>query len=77
MVEEANKTLVREYWRVINEQQSSAVLELCTDDFKFWFPGTTGGLQSREQCRATFDSIFEIFPNGLIFTSVRAATARQ
>ena len=65
---EANKELVREYWRRINELQSSAVLELCTDDFVFWFPGANGGFQTREQCRTTFDSIFDIFPEGLRFT---------
>jgi ketosteroid isomerase-like protein len=65
---ETNKELVREYWRVINEKQSSEVLKLCTDDFKFWFPGANGGFQTREQCRQTFDSIFDIFPQGLIFT---------
>ena len=60
---EENKELVREYWRQINEKQSSEVLELCTDDFVFWFPGSDGGLQTREQARETFDSIFEIFPS--------------
>ena len=68
MTTEANKELVREYWRVINDKQSSEVLELCTDDFVFWFPGANGGFQTREQCRKTFDSIFDIFPEGLIFT---------
>jgi ketosteroid isomerase-like protein len=43
------------------------VLALCTDDFVFWFPGRDGGFQTREQCRETFDSIFDIFPDGLIF----------
>ena len=68
MSAEANKALVREYWRQINEKQSSEVLALCTDDFVFWFPGTGGGFRTREQCRETFDSIFDIFPQGLIFT---------
>ena len=53
---------------MINEKQSSEVLKLCTDDFRFWFPGANGGFQTREQCRDTFDSIFDIFPQGLIFT---------
>ena len=68
MSSEANKALVREYWRRINTKQSSDVLELCSDDFVFWFPGSDGGYQTREQARKTFDSVFEIFPEGLIFT---------
>jgi ketosteroid isomerase-like protein len=65
---DANKELVREYWRQINEKQSSEVLELCSDDFVFWFPGTDGGFQTMEQARESFDSIFQIFPTGLVFT---------
>jgi ketosteroid isomerase-like protein len=65
---ETNKELVREYWRHINDNQSSEVLNLCTDDFQFWFPGEGRGFQTREQCQETFASIFDIFPEGLIFT---------
>ncbi len=65
---DANKELVRQYWRQINEKQSSEVLELCSDDFVFWFPGTDGGFQNMEQARESFDSIFQIFPTGLVFT---------
>ena len=73
---EKNKALARRYWELINERQNADCLDLCSEEFRFWFPGTGpgGGYQPKEQARGTFESIFKLFPGGLIFT-VHAVTA--